>query len=476
MIITLRRMNIQKLFLVLMLSGLLMACGGSEESTSPKPEAIATAAYSYPLTVGSTERHVVDQDAQPFLLVGDTAWSLLVAVSEADADMYLENRKQHGFTAVLANLIEYKYAANAPANFYGFTPFKGRPFTTPQEAYFTHVDNVLKLASEKGIAVFLFPLYLGRECDETSEGWCIEVQKATISDMRAWGEYVGNRYSNYDNIVWVIGGDGDPTPVKSKVQAMVDGIASKDTRHPFTVHNARGVMAVTPWSEAEWLNVNNIYTEGTDYQDAATAYNISPPKPFFLIEGQYENIRDPSVQMLRAQSYWTILHGGFGSFFGNCPVWGFGFTGNYCPSFTDWRTQLNSPGALSMKHFQALFKSRRWDTLVPDTSQTILIGGSGKFGSADYASSACAADGSSILIYLPSSRTITVSGECLSENTMIAWWYDPSNGVATQIGTFPTSTPQSFSPPNSGDWVLVLDSADAPFPAPGESMDSPREK
>jgi hypothetical protein len=54
---------------------------------------------------------------------------------------------------------------------------------------------------------------------------------------------------------------------------------------------------------------------------------------------------------------------------------------------------------------------------------------------------------------------------------MIAWWYDPSNGVATQIGTFPTATPQSFSPPNSGDWVLVLDSPAASFPAPGKSMD-----
>jgi hypothetical protein len=152
MIIILKRMNMQKLFVVLMLSKSLMACGGSEESTSPNPEAIPVAAYSYPLTVGSTERHVVDQDAKPFLLVGDSAWSLLVAISEADADMYLENRKQHGFTAVLANLIEYKYAVNAPANFYGFTPFKGRSFTTPQEAYFAHVDYVLRSASEEARA------------------------------------------------------------------------------------------------------------------------------------------------------------------------------------------------------------------------------------------------------------------------------------------------------------------------------------
>ena len=142
--------------------------------------------------------------------------------------------------------------------------------------------------------------------------------------MRAWGEYVGNRYLNYDNIVWVIGGDTDPTPVKSKLQAMVDGIRSKDTRHPFTVHNGRGVMAVTPWSDADWLNINSTYTEGIDYQQASAAHKISPPKPFFLIESQYENVNAPNAQALRAQSYWTVLSGGFGHFFGNCPLWGFG--------------------------------------------------------------------------------------------------------------------------------------------------------
>jgi hypothetical protein len=460
MIITLRRLNIERLLIALVLSGLLMSCGGGEEST-PTP----ATPYSYPLTVASTARHVVDRNAKPFLLIGDTAWSLFVALSDSDADVYLENRKQHGFTAVLANLIEHKYAANAPADFYGFTPFTEQTFTTPREAYFAHVDYIVKSAAEKGIAVFLFPLYLGFECN--SEGWCAEVHNATISDMTAWGQYVGNRYTNYDNIVWVIGGDMDPSPVKSKVQAMVDGILSRDTRHPFTVHNSRGVMAVTTWSGAAWLNVNNIYTNGTDYQDAVTAYSISPTKPFFLIESQYENVKAPNAQTLRAQSYWTVLSGGFGHFFGNCPVWGFGFTGGYCPSFTNWQAQLNSPGALNMQHFQALFNSRHWETLVPDTSQTVLMAGNGTFGSADYVSAACAADGSSILAYLPSSRTITVSGACLAGSTMIAWWYDPSNGVATQIGTFPTTMPQNFSPPTSGDWVLVVDSSVASFPAPG---------
>jgi len=248
------------------------------------------------------------------------------------------------------------------------------------------------------------------------------------------------------------------------LEAMVDGIRSKDTRHPFTVHNQRHVMAVTPWPEADWLTINSTYTEGIDYEQAHAAYRIVPQKPFFLIESQYENVKAPHTQALRAQAYWTVLSGGFGHIFGNCPVWGFGFGGD-CP-LTDWRAQLKSPGSLGMQHFGTLFHSRHWATLVPDTSQSVLMAGNGTFGNKDYALAACAADGTSIIVYLPSSRAITVSGACLAGSTMVAWWYDPSTGTATQIGTFPTDMPQHFTPPSSDDWVLVIDSSSASLSAP----------
>ena len=271
--------------------------------------------------MASTGRHVEDRNAKPFLLVGDTAWSLFVALSDSDADVYLENRKQHGFTAVLANLIEHKYAANAPANFYGFTPFTGQTFTTPREAYFAHVDYIVKSAAEKGIAVFLFPLYLGYQCN--SEGWCAEVENATDLGDDGMGPVCRQpvhelrQYRLGDR--WGYGPEPRNSP-KCRLWSMAFFRETLAIRSPYTTR--RGVMAVTPWSGAEWLNVNNIYTNGTDYQQAVTAYSLSPPKPFFLIESQYENVTAPNVQMLRAQSYWTVLSGGFGRFFWELPSLG----------------------------------------------------------------------------------------------------------------------------------------------------------
>jgi hypothetical protein len=250
---------------------------------------------------------------------------------------------------------------------------------------------------------------------------------------------------------------------------MVDGILSADSRHLFTAHNARGHMAVTPWPGAAWLNVNNVYeSDSTVVQAFLAAYSIVPPMPVFLIEAIYENEHDETGQKLRAQSYSSILTGGFGHVFGNCPIWGFGFASGFCSS-TNWKAALNSVGSRNMKHFQALFHSRHWQGLVPDTSHTVLTGGYGTLGLSDYAMAAYAADRSSAIAYMPSSRMVTLNGSSLAGPKMTAWWYNPSDGTATQIGIYSTTGPQSFSPPGSGDWVLVLDSSNYSFPPPGSN-------
>ncbi|HKQ34369.1 MAG TPA: putative collagen-binding domain-containing protein, partial [Nitrospiraceae bacterium] len=221
------------------------------------------------------------------------------------------------------------------------------------------------------------------------------------------------------------------------------------------------------WPGATWLKVNNVYTtSGIAYQPILNASSISPPMPVFLVEAVYENEHGVTNQQLRAQSYWTLLSGGFGHLFGNCPIWGFGFATGFCSS-TNWKGQLNGAGSVNMQHFGELFNSRHWHTLVPDKLHSALTGGYGSFGQSNYAAAAYAVDGSSIIAYLPTSRTITVSGTSLSGSTMMAWWYNPSTGMATQIGAFPTTGTRNFTPPGSGDWVLVLDSTTFSFPPPG---------
>ncbi|HXY20405.1 MAG TPA: DUF4038 domain-containing protein [Gemmatimonadales bacterium] len=444
---------------------------GSQSATVTVNASPPPGSYVYPLAVGPTGRYLVDQNGKPFLLVGDAAWSLIAQQTDTAADTYLADRQQRGFSAILVNLIEHLFSDSAPADIYGIQPFTGATFATPNDAYFAHVDHIIQSAAQKGILVLLAPTYVGFGCGD--QGWAAEMESATDSAMTTWGQYLGNRYAGFNNILWVIGGDADPTAcspsVKGKLQDVVNGIRQYDTRHPFTAHNMRTQMAIAPWSGASWLNVNDTYTDGLEYTYAQTAYAVSPSLPFFLIEAVYENEGADAAQ-LRAQSYWTVLSGGFGHVFGACPIWGFGAqpAASDCGT-SNWRGALGSQGSQNMTHFGKLFTGRHWYSLVPDLAHTVLTSGYGSPGGGDYVTAAYAADSSSIIAFLPFGGTVTVSGSRLRDTTMTAWWVNPATGAATLIGTVSSRTPQSFTAPGGGssDYVLVIDSPSFGFGTPG---------
>ncbi|MDF2691898.1 MAG: hypothetical protein K0S65_281 [Labilithrix sp.] len=422
-------------------------------------------APAYPLQRGPAgSRYLVDAQGSPFFWAGDTAWSLIAQVSLADAQQYLDDRRAKGVNVVMVNLIEARFSSNAPANIDGVPPFTARPFATPNAAYFAHADAVIQAAAQRDITVLLDPIYLGAGCG--IEGWCSAVQAATTAELRPWGRYVGQRYASYDNIVWLIGGDTDPTPVKSKVREVVDGIRENDTRHLMTAHNNAEDFAITSWPGESWLTVNNVYSYvDALYQQYETAYQVTPVMPFFQMESAYENEHGVTPQGLRSQAYWSILSGGMGFVFGNCPIWHFG-SSTWCGT-TNWKGDLNSPGSVAMQFVKRLFTSRPWHTLVPDFSHATLTAGFGTYGSATYATTARASDGATVIAYLPTSRQVTIDMTRVSGSQANAWWFEPSAGLATAIGTYPTSGTRSFTPPTAGDWILVIDDASKGFTTPG---------
>jgi hypothetical protein len=163
-----------------------------------------------------------------------------------------------------------------------------------------------------------------------------------------------------------------------------------------------------------------------------------------------------------------VLSGGFGHIFGNCPIWHFGYSASWC-GLTDWQTELDGTGSINMQYFQRLLHSRHWDRLVPDVDHAVLTGGYGTWGQPDYATAASTADGTSIIAYLPTQRTVTVDTRILAGGDIRAWWFAPAAGTATAIGTFVTGI-KTFTPPGAGDWVLVVDDAALGWPPPGEEL------
>jgi len=417
--------------------------------------AVAFGSERYPLRVGPDHRHLVDQAGLPFLVQGDAAWSLISGLTKEEAETYLEARRRQGFNSIIVNLIEHKF--RGPVNRYGEGPFTtAGDFSTPNEKYFAHADWVIRKAQEKGIQVFLAPIYLGYI--GTEEGWIEELQANGPVKARNWGGYVGKRYRDFDNILWIIGGDRNPDKAREAVDAVAQGIKETDDRHLLTAHCHPENSAIDQYREEGWIDLNDTYTYGIVHQKLLADYGRQPATPFVLIETSYEGEHNSSAVQIRRQAYWAILCGATGQFMGNRPIWLFD---------PGWEAALNSPGALDMQRLYTLFRSRPWSELVPDPKHEVVVDGLGEFHGMDYLSAARTDDGGTVMAYLPTSRTISIEMSKVSGKEATAWWFNPRTGESTKGGAYPTTGRAQFTPPSEGDWVLVLDDASRNRTAPG---------
>src|SRR6266850_856729 len=106
---------------------------------------LSSPASNFPLTVGPTGRYLVDQAGVPFLIMGDSPWSMIAALNNDQVNKYLQDRSQKGFNTLIVELTEHESlyprgdsAGVSPANYYGQSPFlTPGDFSTPNEAYFT---------------------------------------------------------------------------------------------------------------------------------------------------------------------------------------------------------------------------------------------------------------------------------------------------------------------------------------------------
>jgi len=322
---------------------------------------------------------------------------------------------------------------------------------------------VLNEAARLDMLVLLTPAYLGYGCG--SQGWCQEMKANGTTKVYNYGVYLGNRYKNFKNLIWVNGGDVAAADYGAMdvVNALVNGIRSVDASHLHTAHCDRQRSGIDCYNQT-WLQVNTTYSDcSRTAEKIKTDYERTSVKPFFYIEGTYEN-EGASQTCLRSQAYWAVLGGAFGHVFGNNPIWLFD---------SGWQNALNSTGAQSLQRFAALFASRPWHNLLPDYGHQVATSGYGSVTNSSYVGVARTSDHGTVMAYLPSSSSLTIDMTQISGSTANAWWYSPGSGASTFIGTYPTSGSRVFTPNGSGDWVLVLDDASLNLGAPGSGTPPP---
>ena len=434
--------------------------------------------YVYPLKISTNGRYFVDQNNTPFFINGDTPWSLIGQVSNEDADLYLQDAVRKGLNSIIVTLTESFYADNAPANYYGDMPFTTpNSFVTPNEAYFAHADWVIGKAAEYGIQVIIAPNYLGCCYD----GWWDELMNNNSIEDAAWyGTYIGNRYKNFPNIMYVWGNDTNPCGYNStetsciqrdKIRAMAQAVFIADPVHLQTYHGAPEFSALdifNPDSDP-WLMANATYTYQPVQIKTLQDYNRQSALPFLLFESHYEgDWANALPSQVRRQAYIAVLSGAAGHHYGNNPIWH--MNGKPGDTSDSWKLHLDDEGRADLKHIRALFESRIWYTLVPDQTHSIVTSGYGSEIGNDYVGAARTSDGETVIVYIPLQRQIGVDMSKISGSTAVGWWFNPRYGTSQLIGFFPTIGIHTFTPPTYDDWVLVFDDASFNLPAPGSQI------
>src|SRR3989442_9565749 len=438
----------------------------------------------FPVKIGPTGRYLVDQNGVPFLIAGESPQAMIGNLSEAEAEMFLANRKAYGFNTVLIDLLcaTYTGCRDDGSTFDGIVPFTQQlsgtsvpDLTTPNEAYFARVDRILQIAAQYGFLVLLDPAETG--------SWLSVLQANGVDRSRQFGRYLGQRYANVPHLVWFHGNDyGDTTEANDEVvTAVALGIKEFDTQHLHTVlfNTSFDDPPVLSTDDPRWLpiiDLNAAYSYQATHNVVLRGYTYAPPMPVFLAESGYEfeNIAvfGTAPRNLRAQEYWALLSGASGQVYGNRYTWQFA---------QGWQDQLDTPGAVQIADLMALFAPRRWYDLVPDQAHTLVTAGLGTFDTPDYVTAARTPDGTLAMAYVPSARALTVDMSRLS-GPVTGRWYDPASGsFATILGSpLANSGLRVFATPGNNadgdeDWVLVLEASPVSAalmigPTPGSTL------
>ena len=445
------------------------------------------------LKVSDNKRFLVTADNQPFFWLGDTAWELFHRLDREEARRYLRNRSSLRFTVVQAVALA-EFDGLDTANAYGHRPLLDHNPATPDvkegpdNDYWDHVDFIVNQAAAQGLYVGFLPTW--------GDKWNIRKgvgpEVFTPANAEAYGAWLGRRYTDATNIIWILGGD---RPVETDVhreiiRAMARGLRAGDGGgHLMTLHPPGGNGSSTWFHDEAWLDFNmrqnGHATEFTGRYDQTRAdYDRTPIKPVIDGEPIYEDhpvafdakrFGHSIASDVRRPLYWDLFTGAFGHTYGHHSVWQM-WTPSRQPinnPLLPWYEAIDQPGARQMQHGRALIESRPFLSRIPDQSIIVpspvatSMPGAGRY---QFVATRDA-DGTYAMVYAPVGRPFAVRMAAIAGARVKAWWFNPRTGAASPIGTFPNTGERTFTPPDAGetlDWVLVLDDESKRYPPPAK--------
>lgn len=412
------------------------------------------------LRVGDQNRFLVKEDGSPFVWVGEANW-FFARLSPITIDSLLDYRSVQGFTVMFVSCRERLPSGEGPGT-----------IGQPNEVWWKNLDAYIAKCAQRN-------MYVG-----ITLGWWQKALQHSADDLYRYGKWVGNRYKDNNNIVWLTLGETGSNARKEampteNVQALVRGIREGDTGNKLlTVHadyrrgtsitNDAALCDFNNWQTSQWCcradlprNDDRQWTawEAISY-DYGQRYQ-GKPKPTLDSEAWYENNKDfcgASSFVIRRRAYFTIFAGAFGHTYGAGGIWDGLTASDSCSSSA--LDALHYPGAEDMGKLSR-FLHRLGDNFLklrPD--QSIITKGN----SSDYDAhlqATVASDSSFALVYSASDAPYTLDLGKLANIHLSARWYNPRTDKF-QPNRAPISSRRAYTvdPPgdlgSGGDWVLLI--------------------
>ncbi|MEZ4272610.1 MAG: DUF4038 domain-containing protein [Myxococcota bacterium] len=406
------------------------------------------------LKVSSNKRYLVYDDGTPFLWMGDSAWVGPLKDSQTNWQTYVNDRIAKRFTVTQVTAGAPGWASNTDIN--GNAPFTNGDLSRWNPLFGQEFDRRIQYANDKGLVLLVVGLMepIGRYPASAAA-----VRFARNIAARLAGNFVIFSPS-FDSLYESVGDD------------VGSALRQASSRHLVTQHVGTSLSAAQSYYDKSYLNFSasqSGHNRGNREACASNAikwnlslYERSPFKPVINLETYYDaNNTAPAgasgaylgtAKDARQMGYLSWLSGSLGYTYGALGVWDWetdSSKGSY------WTKAIAFPSSTQMKHMSTFFGGIAWWTLAP--AHALVQSNPSAYLSKRVV--AKSPSGDLAVAYTPDSNPITLSMASFV-GAMQARWFNPTTGTFTNIaGTFDNSGTHGFTPPASGDWLLLLTSA-----------------
>lgn len=402
------------------------------------------------LTVSDNHRYIIHENGTPFFWLGNTSWLLPERLNRDEVEYYLNKEREEGYNVEqiqVLNAIPTFNIYGQPANdeTFDFTKYTKQG----TYGYWDHLDYIVDMAAANGI-------YIAMDCI-----WGSQINKMDVKKATSYGKFLGERYKDKTNIIWMIGGDIMGDKGTDSWDALARAIKKADPNHIMTFHPRGRTTSAWWYNDREWLDFNMFQsghrrygqrngdgdytikdnTEEDNWRYVDMSFEKSPIKPVIDGEPSYEDIpqglHDFSAPRwqdydVRRYAYWAVFAGCFGHTYGHNSIMQFMRPGVLASFGAEkaWWDALKDPGYQQMKYLKWLMLAFPFTERIGD--QSIIAGQNG-----DRYDRVIATRGNDyMLVYNYSGKPMQIDFTKISGEKKHVWLMNPIDGTLSFLGEY----------------------------------------